>query len=250
MNYKKHYDLLIEKAKNRIVVDGHTEKHHIIPRCVGGSNDKTNLVILTAREHYMAHYLLHKIQPSHRGLLYAIYMMMNLKKSDTTIKISSREYEKIKKLVSIATSKRMMGKKNHFYGKKHTPETLQFISDLNTGRKRTKEQNENQSRLMSKENHPMWKKKHKPSSLKKMSDIKKGKKPSLESIEKQSQSLKKYYQNEEHILKNRILKTCVKIEIDGISYQSIRDASRQLNKSRGKIVYRLKSDNFPNYKYI
>lgn len=37
------------------------EKHHIIPRCIGGSDNELNLVLLTAREHFLAHYLLCKI---------------------------------------------------------------------------------------------------------------------------------------------------------------------------------------------
>jgi hypothetical protein len=37
------------------------EKHHIIPKSIGGSNQKTNIVCLTAREHYICHRLLVKI---------------------------------------------------------------------------------------------------------------------------------------------------------------------------------------------
>ena len=37
------------------------ETHHIIMRSLGGSNDKSNLVNLTLREHYIIHELLVKI---------------------------------------------------------------------------------------------------------------------------------------------------------------------------------------------
>jgi len=60
MNHKKVYDSLIEKAKNRHL-DEYCEQHHIIPRCMGGTDDKCNLVNLTAREHFLAHYLLAKM---------------------------------------------------------------------------------------------------------------------------------------------------------------------------------------------
>lgn len=59
MNYKKIYDSLIIKAKNR-ETSQYTEKHHVLPRCMGGSDEPSNLVRLTAREHYIAHWLLAK----------------------------------------------------------------------------------------------------------------------------------------------------------------------------------------------
>lgn len=63
MNYQNIYDRLIEKRKQIILnkKDCYCERHHIIPKCLGGSNNKTNLINLTAREHYIAHCLLVKI---------------------------------------------------------------------------------------------------------------------------------------------------------------------------------------------
>lgn len=61
MNYKKVYDNIIERAKNRKINDGeYVEKHHIIPVSLNGTNDKDNLVILYPREHYIVHLLLYK----------------------------------------------------------------------------------------------------------------------------------------------------------------------------------------------
>lgn len=34
------------------------ERHHIVPKCIGGTNDKDNLIDLYAREHFIAHKLL------------------------------------------------------------------------------------------------------------------------------------------------------------------------------------------------
>jgi len=59
MDYEKHYSLLIKKAQKRGTVDGYKEKHHIVPRCMGGTDDKSNIVELTAREHFVAHLLLY-----------------------------------------------------------------------------------------------------------------------------------------------------------------------------------------------
>ena len=74
MNYQKHYDTLINRAKNRLL-EGYSERHHIIPRCMGGTNRKDNLVALTAEEHYVAHQLLVKMYPDNDKLIYAAKIM-------------------------------------------------------------------------------------------------------------------------------------------------------------------------------
>lgn len=85
MNYSAHYTLLIERAKFRTTT-GYKEAHHIIPKCLGGTDEPSNLVDLTAREHYIAHILLAKI---HGGTLWhAVNLMGRLRK------YSNRYYEK------------------------------------------------------------------------------------------------------------------------------------------------------------
>jgi NUMOD3 motif-containing protein len=74
MNYRWHYDRLIERACDRII-DGYTERHHVRPRCMGGGNERENLVRLTAEEHYVAHQLLIKIYPDIPYLVFATIMM-------------------------------------------------------------------------------------------------------------------------------------------------------------------------------
>ena len=74
MNYSKIYDSLIERARNRNI-DGYVERHHVVPRCMGGSDDASNLVKLTPEEHYLAHLLLVKMYPTNRSLIYAAKMM-------------------------------------------------------------------------------------------------------------------------------------------------------------------------------
>jgi hypothetical protein len=81
MNYEKIYNDIISKARSedrkKIKSGVYYEQHHIIPRCMGGDNDKSNLILLTAKEHYMAHRLLCLIYPEHKGLYYAIWNMSN-----------------------------------------------------------------------------------------------------------------------------------------------------------------------------
>jgi hypothetical protein len=74
MNSQRIYNELISRAiletrkKNK---DVYYESHHILPKCLGGSNKKDNLVLLTAREHFLAHWLLAKANPDNIKLSYA-----------------------------------------------------------------------------------------------------------------------------------------------------------------------------------
>ena len=116
MNYTNLYDKLIEKAKiretsNKLV--GYKEIHHIIPQCLGGTDDKDNLVELTAREHYIAHLLLVKMYPHNLGLSFAV---INLQKINNTnsyfyqIRSKNRLYEWVRILHQNNISKNQTGK--------------------------------------------------------------------------------------------------------------------------------------------
>lgn len=59
--YKEIYEGIIERAKTRSLKDCYFEKHHIVPRHKGGTNDEENLVDLTYREHRIVHFLLYKL---------------------------------------------------------------------------------------------------------------------------------------------------------------------------------------------
>jgi hypothetical protein len=75
MDYHRIYNRLIERGKTRIIHE-YTEIHHIIPKCVGGSDFPDNLVKLTPEEHYVAHQLLVKIYKDNDKLVYAACMMV------------------------------------------------------------------------------------------------------------------------------------------------------------------------------
>ena len=74
MNYQLIYDRIVALGKER-VLEGYKERHHIVPRCIGGSDDPDNLVELTPEEHYVCHQLLVKIHPGEDKLTYAANMM-------------------------------------------------------------------------------------------------------------------------------------------------------------------------------
>jgi hypothetical protein len=66
MNYLKVYCNLIRKAEKRTAPEGYTEKHHTFPVSIFGKNNR--VVVLTAREHYIAHALLEKAFIKRYGL--------------------------------------------------------------------------------------------------------------------------------------------------------------------------------------
>jgi len=109
MNYKTIYDKLIYRAQQRITID-EFENHHIIPRCMGGDNDPKNIVKLTLEEHYIAHQLLVKIYPNHKGLVYAAIMMCAGRKSNKLYGWLRRRYNLV--------AKQRLGAKNGSFGKK------------------------------------------------------------------------------------------------------------------------------------
>jgi hypothetical protein len=81
---KKEADLIL----------GYSERHHIIPKCMGGDNTPDNLCFLSAREHFIAHFLLIKIYPKEHKLIYACHRLA-FDKQGNRIK-SSKIYDSIK----------------------------------------------------------------------------------------------------------------------------------------------------------
>lgn len=90
MNYKLIYANLVKRALQRGKPEGYFEKHHIIPKCVGGSNTKDNFVLFTAKEHFIAHKLLTKLYPSTPGIWYALIAMGRIQEFKSRIFESER----------------------------------------------------------------------------------------------------------------------------------------------------------------
>lgn len=134
MNYQKIYDQIIDRSKMR-QLEGYKERHHIIPRCMGGTDSKSNLVNLTAREHFLVHWLLVEIYPDDTKLQYAFWQMCNSNNQYQDRYIpSSRIYEYSKMLHSNNMRKLNTGKK---FGPK-TDETKRKLSEKLKGRQSIK----------------------------------------------------------------------------------------------------------------
>ena len=110
--YSKCYYKIIANAQTRILPNNtYIEKHHIVPKSLGGSNSPDNLVNLTAREHFICHMLLTKflIGKSKAKMVHATNQLMVQKNQHQSSRYtpSSRIYEMIKIELSIIKSKNM-----------------------------------------------------------------------------------------------------------------------------------------------
>lgn len=126
MNYRHIYCKIISyvKSQNRYKGDGnYYERHHILQKSLFPlwTKRKSNIVLLTARERFFCHQLLTKIYPTQQ-MAFALHSFISRPNAD--YKITSREYEKIKK----DFSKRMKGHKPNL-GRHWTDEQRKHISE-------------------------------------------------------------------------------------------------------------------------
>jgi len=111
--YTKWYNQITDRARNRIV-EGYTEKHHILPRSLGGTDDAFNLVDLTAREHFVCHWLLTKMYTGQAKskMINALWMMQSKNEYQNRYQtnITSRVYESLRKDYAKYISERNTGR--------------------------------------------------------------------------------------------------------------------------------------------
>lgn len=136
--YTSWYLSIITAAKGR-EINGYTELHHIIPQSLGGTNDKENLVYLTAREHFICHWLLVKIVvgEARSKMLYALHGMKAENKFQERYhtKITARVYEKYRIEHAVNHSTKMKGKPAPNKGIPMSEEQKQKLRIVATGKK-------------------------------------------------------------------------------------------------------------------
>lgn len=92
--HQNRYEKLIAYYQTNMK-SGYCEKHHIIPKCMGGSDTLDNLVLLPAKAHYIAHLLLCKIYPENKKILHA-FAAMSLANNNHKRKMTSKMYLKMR----------------------------------------------------------------------------------------------------------------------------------------------------------
>jgi len=130
MDYTQHYNKLVKRAPKEKPLSYYTEGHHIVPKCMGGTN-ADGIAYLTPEEHYIAHLLLVKMYPGINSLVYAANMM-TISKEDNK-RVNNKKYGWLRKKHAIAVSE---SKKGMIV----SAETKAKISEANKGRKLTPEQ--------------------------------------------------------------------------------------------------------------
>lgn len=118
-HYYTRYLNFIQARIDRPKPDCYTEQHHIWPKSLGGLDTGLNIIALTSREHYIAHWLLSKCftyEPYKQKMLCAFAYMLTRKG------LTARQYERARLAVA--------GELNPMYGKSHSEETKQKLSAI------------------------------------------------------------------------------------------------------------------------
>ena len=140
--YTRWYYAIVTNAQARIF-DGYTENHHITPKSLGGDNSSGNLVKLTAREHFVCHWLLTKMveNTKHRYQMWNAFSCMLYREnvSQERYKVTSKIFENIKKEGAKIKSVKYSGSNNPMFGKTHSEEAVDKIRKTHLGKKRTEQ---------------------------------------------------------------------------------------------------------------
>jgi hypothetical protein len=183
MNYLKHYCNLIRKAENRTPPEGYTEKHHTFPKSIFGNNNR--IVILTGREHYIAHALLEKIYIKRYGLndIKTIKMIH----AHTLMKSKGKYYNSyLYNSAVIRKSEVLKGKPPYVM----TEKTRMKMAESRRGKPRSEEFKRKQSERMKGKNNPNYGKLRSEETKRKQSEGMKGKKHTIETRQKWSEQRK------------------------------------------------------------
>jgi hypothetical protein len=145
--YTKIYFRLIDRSLSRTFFENvYTEKHHIIPKSLGGTDHHDNLAVLTAKEHYICHLLLIKMVDGYAKtkMRYAAYKLTQINKNQHgRLKISGRQYEFLKNQMSLANRERPGPNR----GKIMSEDQKEKISNTLKGRKLGPKSDEHRKKL-------------------------------------------------------------------------------------------------------
>lgn len=110
--YTRIYYNIVTRAQSRVLAsDIYTERHHIIPKSLGGSNSKDNLVALTGREHFICHRLLVKMTMGldKSKMAHAVWVMLIRGKETDKGIVTSRTFELARREAAEAASLLLTG---------------------------------------------------------------------------------------------------------------------------------------------
>ena len=191
MTYKEKYYEIINTGFKEKPENVYTEKHHIIPRsvCILLDKSQENLVYLTAKNHFLAHYYIWKWYKDElhekkwaRSMCYAFNMMKRIISKSDNVEELSKLYEEVRRDMSeiqkgkklseetkLKISERTKGRIPWNKGKTgiYTEETRRKMSDKSKGKKMSEEAKKKISIKTKGENNPMFGKSSWPNDPKK-----------------------------------------------------------------------------------
>jgi hypothetical protein len=164
--YTKWYYSIINRAQSRTLTE-YKERHHIIPRSLGGNNTKSNLANLTAKEHYICHQLLTRMTTGRaKSKMHLALLKMCVVSSthqENRVKLSSAKYQKIRVEAGLANS----GINSPTYGRKRTADEearrlatrkKNGVNIVHTAESKAKIGKANTGRVVSEETRKRWSK--------------------------------------------------------------------------------------------
>lgn len=160
LTYNEFIQNILDTRGRFGVPDGeYKERHHILPKCMGGTNDKNNLIDLYAKEHYIAHKLLALENPSNNGLQFAWWNMCQIhgNSEQSRYEPSPEEFEEARKRCALLSSENNTGENHPMFGKHHSKKTKDRMSKAHKGQ-------------LSGEKNPMFGHKHTEEEKKKISE--------------------------------------------------------------------------------
>lgn len=186
ITYEEFINHILETRGRFACGEEYHERHHIMPKCMDGTNDKDNLIDLFAREHFEAHRLLALENPENDGLVYAWWCMCSLPGSSKKREdVTAEEYEEARKEFAKIQSLKISRENNPMYGRHHSEEARKKISEANKGEnhpnygrhlpEETCKRISKHHARMSGKSHPNYGRRFGEEVRKKMSDEKKGK---------------------------------------------------------------------------
>lgn len=245
--YYKTYNQLIDKCiqleSDGYPEDMYTEVHHILPKCMGGTNKEDNLVRMPVRYHIMAHLLLVKIYPNIGKIIYAANIMIVGNKNTRAERNLALNQFSTK---TISQLRETMA--NYQKGKPLSEEHKQKISFALKGKVHSEDHNRKVSeskkgKHLSKETKDKLKLSHLGKSLseshkKAIGNALRGRKgkPLSEEVR-------------EKISKNNKISKAVQ-DYNGVIYNSISDCSRKLNIPDSTISYWIKKHPEKGFKFV
>ena len=119
LTYEEFINNILETRGRFACGEEYHERHHIVPRCMGGTNDENNLIDLFAKEHYEVHRLLALENPDEEGLLYAWWCMSTSTNEYTKerYKLTAEEYEEVRTKFAALMSDKMSGDGNKMWSR-------------------------------------------------------------------------------------------------------------------------------------